>query len=48
MIVSIKWNARVEDITHMAVKTGTKYVTEEAKVSEYGRERVEKIEEINN
>ena len=35
------------DVTHIGEKTGTKYVTEEAKVSDFGRERVEKIEEIN-
>ena len=46
-IKSIKWNGRVMDVTHVGEKTGTKYVTDEAKVSEFGRERVEKIEEIN-
>jgi hypothetical protein len=46
-IKSIKWNGRVMDVTHIGVKTGTQYVIEKAEVSEYGRERVEKIEEIN-
>lgn len=35
------------DVTHIGEKTGTKYVTEEATVSDYGHERVEKIEEVN-
>ena len=46
-IKSIKWNGRVMDVTHIGEKTGTRYVTEKAEVSEFGRERVEKIEEIN-
>ena len=46
-IHSIKWNGRVMDRTYIGEKTGTRYVTEEATVSDFGRERVEKIEEIN-
>ena len=46
-IKSIKWNGRVMDFTHIGQKTGTKFVTNIAEVSEFGSEKVEKIEEIN-
>jgi len=46
-IKSIKWNGRVMDVSHIGEKTGTQYITDKAEVSDYGRERVEKIEELN-
>ena len=46
-IKSISWNPRVMDVTHIGDKTGTKFVQSKAEVSEFGRERVEKIEEIS-
>jgi|TARA_R110001592_G_C12907321_1_gene727267 intergrase/recombinase len=46
-IKSIKWSGRVMDTTHIGVKTGSRFVTEKAEVSDYDRERVEKIEEVN-
>ncbi len=46
-IKSVKWNGRVMDITHLGDKTGTKFAYQEAEVSEYGTEKVSKIEEIN-
>ena len=42
-IKKIRWNGRVMDVTHVGDKTGTKFFCNEAKVEEFGRNRVNKI-----